>query len=87
MECHTLDPGFHGRLSCLPGVSPGSFPFLLRIFEGGRPFVTRGLFIEGEEKKENVSESVSAFFIVVRVLSEPARGSRLHQRSRPRGRI
>lgn len=33
MECHTLDPGFHGRLSCLPGVSPGSFPFLLRILK------------------------------------------------------
>lgn len=33
VECHTLDPGFHGRLSCLPGVSPGSFPFLLRILK------------------------------------------------------
>lgn len=63
MECHTRDPGFHGRLSCLPGVSPGSFPFLLRIFEGGRPFVTRGLFIEGEEKKKTCPKASVRLFL------------------------
>lgn len=63
MECHTLDPGFHGRLSCLPGVSPGSFPFLLRIFEGDRPFVTRGLLIEGEEKKKTCPKASVRLFL------------------------
>lgn len=74
MECHTLDPGFHGRLSCLPGVSPGSFPFLLRIFEGDRPFVTRGLFIEGEEKKKTCPKASVRLFLSLRACYLSQRG-------------
>lgn len=43
-------------------------------FEGGRPFVTRGLFIEGEEKKKTCPKASVRLFLSLRACYLSQRG-------------
>lgn len=74
MECHTLDPGFHGRLSCLPGVSPGSFPFLLRILKVVARLLRVDYSLKVKRKKKTCPKASVRLFLSLRACYLSQRG-------------